>query len=156
MQRQRRLSFLNACLQLGIDDNDVNNVEELPNSDGEEVLEIDGNDDDEEYAPEVELAEVELFEEETNSGSESDNDSSEEDNQLENNEIITPIVRYRTDGFEQRLRRRNLLTQQPRCVANPDNEEEAFKLFYTDDIIMKILRDTNKKREMNAENAIYN
>ena len=68
---------------------------------------------------------------------------------------------YYDTAFPSRLRRQDILTQQPRIIASPENEVGAFKIFYQPDIIFQIVRETNRKardvrREYNLlPNSVY-
>ena len=68
---------------------------------------------------------------------------------------------YYNNPFPSRLRRGNILTQQPRIIAAPKHEVDAFKIFYRPEIILQIVRETNRKaRDVRHEcklspNSVY-
>jgi hypothetical protein len=106
---------------------------------------------DEESVEDV-LPDIEVYEEDE---SENEDDEYEEDCEFNNGFVDTPIVRYSTTPFPQRLRRRNILTQQSRVLSNPATEKEAFLLFYNIDIVLQVLRETNRKaREVRRESHL--
>ena len=98
---------------------------------------------------EEELSDIEVFEEE-NEDARSDeyqelndnNDSSEDEAQVA---ITAGNATYYNNPFPSRLRRRNILTQQPRIIATPEHEVDAFKIFYRPEIILQIVSETNRK-----------
>ena len=52
---------------------------------------------------------------------------------------------YYNNPFPSWLRSRNILAQQPRIIAAPNHEVDAFKIFYRPEIILQIVRETNRK-----------
>ena len=66
-----------------------------------------------------------------------DEASSEDEDQVA---ITTGNATYYDTAFPGRLRRRNILTQRPRIIASPENEVDAFKIFYQPDIILHSVR----------------
>lgn len=138
--RRRRITFLEAVQAIGY--RDIDEVaDNTPDASDEEVIDEAQDDNMEGPVPEPQLPDIEVFEEDSSS------EESDHGDELEANDVIRSPngVEYREQGFEQRLRRRNLLTQAPRVLGNPENEREAFLLFYTPDIILLILRETNRK-----------
>ena len=105
--------------------------------------------DDEEVPLEEELFDIEVFEEENedvcsdeNQELNDNNDSSEDEAQVA---ITAGNATYYSNPFPSRLRRRNILTQQPRIIAAPEHELDAFKIIYRPEIILQIVRETNSK-----------
>ena len=98
---------------------------------------------------EEELSDIEVFEEENEDASSDEyqelydnNDSSEDEAQVA---ITAGNATYYTNPFPSRLRKRYILTQQPRIIAAPEHEVDAFKIFYRPEIILQIVRETNRK-----------
>jgi hypothetical protein len=52
---------------------------------------------------------------------------------------------YSLNTIPAALRRRNILTQRPRTLANPTIEVNSFKLFHTQEMTSLIMRETNRK-----------
>ena len=147
MDRQRRFTFQEALKQLQIVSDDLNNDSDAEatssSSETESIV------DDEEVPLEEELSDIEVFEEENEDASSDEyqelndnNDSSEDEAQVA---ITAGNTTYYNNPFPSRLRRRNILTQQPRIIAAPDHEVDAFKIFYRPEIILQIVRETNRK-----------
>ena len=72
-----------------------------------------------------------------------DNDGSSEDEAQV--AITAKNATYYDNSFPSRLRRKNILTQQPRIIAAPEHHVDAFKIFYRPEIMLYIVRETNKK-----------
>lgn len=166
MERSRRLAFREALVSLGINGDEDQNVlegkvveepDELVSDDEDdvqsEVMGSDANDDE---------GDIDVFEEEEQSD---DGEDSDEDNVNDNphqfaNDLLSPSgIRYSIDEIQPALRRRNVLRQRPRALSNPQTELQAFSLFHTNDIVLHILRETNRKvqqvnRENNGQTAI--
>ena len=146
MDRQRRFTFEGALKQLQIVSDDLNkdsDAEATSSSETESIV------DDEEVPLEEELLDIEVFEEENEDASSDEyqelndnNDSSEDEAQVA---ITAGNATYYNNPFPSRLRRRNILTQQPRIIAAPEHEVDAFKIFYRPEIILQIVRETNRK-----------
>ena len=136
MDRQRRFTFQEALKQLQIVSDDLNNdsdAEATSSSKTESIV------DDEEVPLKEELSDKEVFEEENEDASSDEyqelndnNDSSEDEAQVA---ITAGNATYYNNPFPSRLRRRNILTQQPRIIAAPEHEVDAFKIFYRPEII---------------------
>ena len=68
---------------------------------------------------------------------------------------------YYNNPFPSRIRSGNILTQQPRIIAAPKHEVYAFKIFCQCEIILQIVRETNRQaRDMRHEcklspNSVY-
>ena len=147
MDRQRRFTFQEALKQRQIASDDVNNnsdAEATSSSDTESIV------DDDEAPLEEELSDIEVFEEENkDAGSyeyqkHHDNDGSLEDEAQV--AITAGNATYYNNPFPSRLRRRNILTYQPRIIAAPKHEVDAFKIFYRPEIIHQVVRETNRKQ----------
>ena len=147
MDRQRRFTFQEALKQLQIVSDDLtkydSDAEATSSSETESIV------DDEEVPLEEELSDIEVFEEENEDASSDEyqelndnNDSSEDEAQVA---ITAGNATYYNNPFPSRLRRRNILTQQPRIIAAPEHEVDAFKIFYRPEIIPQIVRETNRK-----------
>ena len=131
MDRQRRFTFQEALKQLRIVSDDLNNdsdPEATSSSETESIV------DDEEVPFEEELSDIEVFEEENEDASSDEykelndnNDSSEDEAQVA---VTAGNATYYNNPFPSRLRRRNMLTQQPRIIAAHEHEGDAFKIFY--------------------------
>ena len=137
-ERGRRRCFLQALEQLGVEDlaNDDNEIRE----EGGEIEDFE-----EEHVEDI-LPDIELYEESGGSSASSSLSSDDEEDGADAGDTLqTPVATYSSRPFPQRLRRRNILTQEARTSANPSSEKEAFMLFYDIDIILQILRETNRK-----------
>ena len=96
-----------------------------------------------------ELSYIDVFEEE-NEDAVSDeyqelnvNDGSSEDEaQIA---ITAGNATYYNNPFPSRLRSRNILAQQPRIIAAPEHEVDAFKILYRSEIMLQIARETNRQ-----------
>ena len=115
MDRQRRFTFQEALKQLQIVSDNVNNDSDAEATSSSKTESIVDND---EVPLEEELSDINVFEEENeDAGSDeyqepNDNDGSSED---ENQVAMTAgKTTYYNNSFFSRLRRRNILTQQPR------------------------------------------
>ena len=119
--------------------------------------------DDDEVPLEEELFDIDVFEEENeDAGSDeyqepNDNDDSSEDEPQV--AITAGNATYYNNLFPRRFRSR--LTQQPRVIAVSKHEVDAFKIFYRPEIILQIVRETNRKaRDVRHEcklspNSVY-
>ena len=142
----RRLTFLQACAELGFGVEDMHAVGDNSSSasdgENEEIFENDENSYDDEDREEQSVVDdegdISIYEES------SENDDSEE-NEFENENILANGIHYTMQPLAVRRRRRNILTPCPRTLANPVNEKEAFHLFMHEDILRTILRYTNMK-----------
>ena len=146
MSRQRRFTFQEALKQLQIVSDDVNNDSDAAATSSSETESIV---DDDEVPLEEELSDIDVFEEENEAvGSDeyqepNDNDGSSEDEAQV--AITAENATYYNNTFPSRLRRRNILAQQPRIIAAPKHEVDAFKIFYRPEIILQMVRETNRK-----------
>ncbi|CAK8689019.1 unnamed protein product [Clavelina lepadiformis] len=139
--RQRRFSFQEALRQLQITSDDVDsdsNAEATSSSECESIPDVD-----ELPLEEEELSDIDVFEEEIEddeTGSDADQESN--DGSLEDEDLV-PITAgnatYYANTFPGKLRRRNIL------MLLPELEVDAFKLFYRPEIILQIVRETNRK-----------
>ena len=121
--------------------------------------------DDDEVPLKEELSDIDVFEEENeDAGSDkyqepNDNDGSSEDEAQV--AITAGNATYYKNPFPRWLRSRNILTQQPRIIAAPKHEVYAFKIFCQCEIILQIIRETNRQaRDMRHEcklspNSVY-
>ena len=160
MDRQRRFTFQEALKQLQIFSDDVNNDSDAEATGSSETESIVG---DEEVLLEEELSDIDVFEEENeDAGSDeyqepNDNDGSSGDEAQV--AITARNATYYNNPFPTRFRSR--LTQQPQIVAAPKHEMNAFKIFYRPEIILQIVRETNRKaRDVRHEcklspNSVY-
>ena len=131
IDKQRRFTFPEAFKQLQIVYDDVNNnsdAEASSNSETESVV------DDNEVPLEEKLFDIDVFEEENeDAGSDeyqepNDNDGcSEDEAQVA---ITAGNAMYYNNPFPSKLRRRNMMTQQPRIIAAPEHKVDDFKTFY--------------------------
>ena len=162
MDRQRRFTFQEALKQLQIVFDDVNNDSDAEATSSSKTKSIV---DDDEVLLQEELSDIDVFEEENeDAGSDeyqepNDNDcNSEDEAQVA---ITAGNAKYYNNPFPSRLRRRNILTQQPRIIAAPEHEVDAFKIFYRPEIILHIVRETYRKaRDVRHEcklspNSVY-
>ena len=157
MDRHRRFTFQEALTQLQIVSDDVNNDSDAVNNDSDAETtsssETESVVDDDEVPLKEELPDIDVFEEENE-----DAGSSEDEAQVA---ITAGNATYYNNPFPKRLRSRNILAQQPRIIAAPKHEVDAFKIFYQPKIILQIVRKTNRKaRDVRHEcelspNSIY-
>ena len=142
----RRASFLRATEQLGFSYEDDSQV---PLSEGSDSCDSENANDPFNTSNEGEideqLSDIDVFEEQNelmSSESESDDEANTTSfpNLYEANGI-----QYSTQPLLPRLQRRNILTQQQAVLANPQSPEEAFLLFYSEDMLRITLRETNRK-----------
>ena len=64
-------------------------------------------------------------------------------------------ILYSHSEIQPTLRRRNILRQRPRTLTNPTMEVTAFKLFHSSDILLLIMRETNRKvSDVNRQNHL--
>ena len=131
IDKQRRFTFPEALKQLQIVFDDVNDDSDAKASSNSETESIVDHD---EVPLEEELSDIDVFEEENeDAGSDeyqepNDNDgSSEDDAQVA---ITAGNAMYYNNPFPSRLRRRNMMTQQPRIIAAPEHMVDASKIFY--------------------------
>ena len=140
MERQRRLTFQEALEQLQIVSDDVDN-------DSDNDSESASSSETESIADDDELP-MQKQEETENDGNNEDQDPNDDEASSEDEDqvaITAGNATYYDTAFPSRLRRQNTLTQQPRIIASPENEVDAFKIFYQPDIILHIVRETNRK-----------
>ena len=131
IDKEGRFTFPEALKQLQIVFDDVNNdsdAEASSNSETESIA------DDDEVLLEEKLSDIDVFEKENeDAGSEEcqepndDDDSSEDEAQVA---ITAGNATYYNNPFPSRLRRRNMMTQQPRIIAAPEHKVNFFKIFY--------------------------
>ena len=164
MDRQRRLTFQEALEQLQIVFDDVDNDSDN-DSESASSSETESIADDDEHPMQEQLSDIDVFEEETeDDGNNEDQDSNDDETNSEDEDqvaITAGNATYYDTAFPNRLRRPNILTQQPRITASPENEVDAFKIFYQPDIILHIVREMNRKaRDVRREyhllpNSVY-
>ena len=148
----RRLRFRDACAQLGISEEDVYN-----DSNGEEEEEKVGEVEhallelrtDKEEKPAVDdEGDVEVFVE-----GESDSLDDEEepvvresDDEQDDDWIVSPSgILYTLQLMPKRRRQRNIITEAPRAIAQPQSEKESFECLVSEEIFRTILLHTNRK-----------
>ena len=152
MDRQKKtyISALEqeALEQLRIVCNDVDNDSDN-DSESASSSETESIADDDELPMQEQLSDIDVYEEETeDDGNNEDQDPNDDEASSEDEDQVAITARnatYYDTAFPSRLRRRNILTQQPRIIASPENEVDAFKIFYQTDIIFHIIRETNRK-----------
>ena len=131
IDKQRRFTFPGALKQLQIVSDDVNNdsdAEASSNSETESIV------DDDKVPLEEELSDIDMFKEENEDARSDeyqepndDDGSSEDEAQVA---ITAGNATYYNNSFSSRLRRRNMMAQQPRIIAAPEHKVDAFKIFY--------------------------
>ena len=150
----RRLTFWDSCAQLGISEEDV-----YDNSNGEEEEE-------EEEVGEVEdaLLELQTDEEEKTAvddegdvavfveGKSNSSDDEEEpvdresDDEQDDNWVVSPSgISYTSQPMTARRRQRNIITEAPRAIAQPQSEKESFECLVSEKIFRTLLLHTNRK-----------
>jgi hypothetical protein len=137
---QRALQLIFAGTRMEEDfspelDNNENDAEEIYNNDSDDE-DIQQNGDENVSTDEGDSPiESESENESSNTSEESQDDDS--DNIEDINWISRPPL--------QRLRQRNIVTEQFRSIAHPKSEQEAFHLFISEGMLRDILRHTNRK-----------
>ena len=148
MDRQRSLTFQEALEKLQIVSDDVDNDSDN-DSESASSSETKSIADDDELPVQEQLSDIDEYEEETeDDGNNEDQDPNDDEASSEDEDqvaITAGNAKYYDTAFLSRLRRRNILTQQPRIIASPENEVDAFKIFYQPDIILHIVLETNRK-----------
>ena len=156
MNRQRRFTFQEALRQMQKVFDDVDNDSDAENTSASESESI--SDDVELPVPPEELSDIDVYEEESEDDfSDEDQDPIDDNASLDDDQvgITAGNATYYENRFPRRLRRRNILTQQPRIIAAPEHEVDAFKVFYRPEITLQIVRETNRKaRDVRHECAL--
>ena len=156
MDRQRRFTFQEALRQMQIVFDDVDSDSDAEDTSASESESI--SDDDELSVPPEELSDIDVYEEESEDDfSDEDQDPIDDNASLDDDQvgITAGNATYYENPFPRRLRRRNILTQQPRIIAAPEHEVDAFKVFYRPEITLQIVRETNRKaRDVRHECAL--
>ena len=148
----RRMTFRNACLHLGITEDNIYNDD----SDVEDNLYSNNSnhtvEEEEETAPTVdEEGNVEIFKENvTDEEDEEDEetanaDDSNTDHEDEKCVLSRSGIEYSTCPIPARRQMQNILTQSFKFIANPRSEIEGFELFLSEDILRTVLMLTNRK-----------
>ena len=147
--------FLEALRQVQIVVDDVDNdsdAEDTSASESESIF-----DDNELPVPPEELSDIDVYEEESEDDfSDEDQDPIHDNASLDDDQvgITAGNATYYENPIPRRLRR-NILTQQPRIIAAPEHEVDAFKVFYRPEITPQIVRETNRKaRDVRHECAL--
>ena len=95
------------------------------------------------------LSDIDVYEEETEDDGNNENQDPNDDeaSSADEDQVATTAgnATYYDTAFPSKLRKQNILTQQPRIIAFPENEVDAFKIFYQPDIVLHIVRETNRK-----------
>ena len=166
MSRNTNFTLSEVVNQLGLtddlsadDDNSTSDQEELiPIED--DVIPVDEANDTEEFANIIldDEGDVDIFEERDDSDTDDDDDFEEsvsvEVEDSDESEIDDRTydyissksgISYTTQEIPNRRRRRNILTQRPRVIANPQSESESFEQMLTEEIMRTVLRNTNRK-----------
>ena len=158
----RRMTFRDACLQLGItednlykDDSDAEDNLYINNSNRGDKKDIQISEEEDETVPIVDhKGNVEIFEE--NVTDEEDKktvniDDSDTDHENEECVLSRSGIEYFTRPIPARRRMQHILTQSSKVIANPRNEIESFELFLSEDILRTVLIHTNRKAREMAE-----
>ena len=131
IDKQRRFTFPEALKQLQIVFDDVNNdtgAEASSNSETESIV------DDDEVSLQEKLSDTDVFEEEKEDAGSGEYQEPNDDDGSSEDEAEVAITAgnatYDNNPFSSRLRRRNIMTQQPRIIAAPEHKVDAFKIFY--------------------------
>ena len=134
--KQRRFRFPEALKQLQIVFDDVNNdsdAEASSNSETESIV------DDDEVPLEEKLSDIDVFEEENEDADSDEYQEPNDDDKSSEDEAQVAITAgnamYYNNPLPSRLRRKNMMTQQPRIIAAPEHKVDAFKIFYWPAII---------------------
>jgi hypothetical protein len=143
----RRTAFLQAMRLLGVTDDADGEIETAQDSEDsasdDNISEESSQEDLQEY-----LSDVNAFDESADSSDSGESDTENDradDVQEEHVPIMANGIQYKRQPFLPRSQRRNILTENHAVLANPDNPKEAFMLFYTEDMLLMCLRETNRK-----------
>jgi len=151
----RRITFRELCAQLGISedglnvDNDDRNTKEA--DDVSETLidaEEDADTDDDNGGDAVDdEGDIDVFAEmEDEDSDEEERENASESDQEDGDDIASPSgVSYTTQQIPARRRRRNIMTESPRVIAQPQTEKESFELLISEEILRTTLMHTNRK-----------
>ena len=148
----RRLTFRDACAQLGIAEEDVyddSNGEEEEEEVGEvedALLEL--QTDEEEKTAFDNEGDVEVFVEGESDSSDDEEEpvDRESDDEQDDNWVVSPsAISYTSQPMPTRRRQRNIITEAPRAIAQPQSEKESFECLVSEEIFRTILLHTNRK-----------
>ena len=137
----RRLTFRDACAQLGIAEGDVyddSNGEEEEEEVGEvedALLELQ-TDEEEKNAVDNE-GDVEVFVEGESDSSDNEEEpvDRESDDEQDDDWVVSPSgISYTSQPMPTRRRQRNIITQAPRAIAQPQSEKESFECLVSEEI----------------------
>ena len=119
---------------------------ERVHNDGESDDEIDGANDENLSSDDGDMAMIE------EDGSSSDSDSlvsqfedCSEDEAVGDTNLQADGIAYSLEPISPARRSRNILTEVPRPLVNPENELSAFELFISEDVLLLIQRFSNRK-----------
>ena len=131
IDKRRRFTFPESLKQLQIVFDDVNNdtdAEASSNSETESIV------DDDEVPLQEKLSDTDVFEEENeDAGSDEYQEPNDDDGSSEDEAQVATTAgnaTYYNNPFSSKLRRKNMMTQQPRIIAAPEHKVDAFKIFY--------------------------
>ena len=148
----RRLIFRDACAQLGIAEEDVyddSNGEQEEEEVGEvedALLELQ-TDEEEKTAVDYE-GDVKVFVEGESDSSDDEEEpvNRESDDEQDDDWVVSPSgILYTSQPIPTRRRQRNIITEAPRAIAQPQNEKESFECLVSEEIFRTIFLHTNRK-----------
>ena len=146
----KRLTFRNACTQLGISEEDVYNDS---NGKEEEVGEVEDaslelqTDDEEDTAVDDE-GDVKVFvkEESDSSDNEEEPADRESDDEQDDDWVVSPCgISYTSQPMPAQRRQKNIINKGPRAIAQPQSEKESLECLISEEIFRAIFLHTNKK-----------
>ena len=146
--RNRRLTFRDACAQLGIAEDvydDSNGEEEEEEEVGEiedALLELQ-TDEEEKTAVDNEVF---VEGESDSSDDEEEPVDRESDDEQDDYWVVSPSgISYTSQPMPTRRRQKNIITEAPRAIAQPQSEKESFEGLVSEEIFGTILLHTNRK-----------
>ena len=143
MERPRRLSFLEACNLMNV--RNEYSTDKVRESESDEEMD-DANNDENLSSDDGDMTIIE----EGESSCDSDSDFEIEERfttgeAIGDENLHADGIVYSLEPIGPARRSRNILTEVPRPLVNPENELSAFELFISEDILLLIQRFSNRK-----------
>ena len=148
----RRLTFCDACAQLGISEEDIyndSNGEEKKDKVGEienASLELQTDEKEDTVVDDEEDVEVFVKGESDSSDDEEEPADQESDDEQDDDWVVSPSgIWYTSQPMSARRRQRNIINESPTAIAQPQIEKESFECLVCEEIFRIILLHTNRK-----------
>ena len=145
------MTFYDACAQLGIAEENVyddsNGKEEEEVGKVEDALLKLQTDEKEKTAVDNE-GDVEVFVEGESDSSDDEEEpvDQESDNEQDNDWVVSPSgISYTSQPIPTGIRQRNIITEAPKAITQPQSEKESFECLVSEEIFRTILFHTNRK-----------